>query len=266
MRTSHLAARALGAGLLAAATLAACGSTGTNGVATKSTGTIVATAKDAVVNADTVHVQGDIGTGAQAIHLDLVLVKDKGASGQVVVNGEHIELLRLGQDVYVKGDEQFYRSVIAGLGQSPVPAPSTAPSAPSATPTASGEAKPSASATTPGDITVSAMQVNWLHIGPSDGSYQNYASLTDPKQLIDQILAGTGSLEKDGQKDIRGTKTIVLRGAKDSRIYVGIDGPAYLFRVLPAGGGTLDFMDFGSPVVLTPPPAAQVVDISKIAK
>jgi hypothetical protein len=110
------------------------------------------------------------------------------------------------------------------------------------------------------------MQVNYLHIGPADTQYQTFASLTDPRQLVQQIMQGVGSLDKDGQKDIRGTKSIVLSGKKDSRVYVAIDGSPWLLRVLPPGGGTLEFLDYDVPVTLNPPPAAQVVDIAKIAK
>ncbi len=266
MRASHQAARAIAAALLSVAALAACGSTGTNGVAGKPVGQIITAAEDAVSGADTVHVQGDLGSGAQLIKLDMRLVKGKGASGTVVIDHQTIELLRVGQDVYVKGDAQFYHSVVSGLGQLPAatPAPGAA-STPGASPGRTTPASPAVS--TPGDITLNAMQVNYLHIGPSEPSYQVFASLTDPKSLVDQILSNTGSLSKDGQKDIRGSKTIVLSGSiGNSRVYVGIDGPAYLLRVLPAGGGTLDFLDYGSPVSLVAPPPNQVVEISKIPK
>jgi hypothetical protein len=110
------------------------------------------------------------------------------------------------------------------------------------------------------------MQINYLHIGPTDAQYQTFASLTDPRQLLAQIMQGIGSLGKDGQKDIRGTKSIVLSGSKDTRVYVAIDGQPFLERVLPPGGGTLDFLDYDTPVTLNPPPPGQVVDIAKIAK
>jgi hypothetical protein len=110
------------------------------------------------------------------------------------------------------------------------------------------------------------MQVNYLHIGPSDQQYQVFDSLTDPRQLLAQIMQGIGALGKDGQKDVRGTKSIVLSGDKDTRVYVAIDGQPYLERVLPPGGGTLDFMDYDAQVTLNPPPPAQVVDIAKLSK
>jgi hypothetical protein len=289
--------------MTAAAVLAGCGSTGKNGVATKSTGSIVATAEDAVAAASSVHIQGQFTSGHQHVALDLRLVKGKGAAGTVTIDNEVIELLRIGPDVYVKGDEQFYRSVVARFGESaPAPSapasgsatgPASTPAGPSTgstsgksatpgksatsgktpgsgTPTASGASGsstgPSSAASTPGDITVSAMRVNYLHIGPADAQYQTFASLTDPRQLVQQIMQGVGSLDKDGQKDIRGTKSIVKSGTKDSRVYVAIDGSPWLLRVLPPGGGTLEFLDYDSPVTLNPPPAAQVVDIAKIAK
>jgi len=276
--TSRTAARALAAVLLCGGALAACGSTGTNGVAGKPTGQIISSAKAAVVAADSVHVQGVLGSGATAIKLDMVLAKGKGASGTVVIGNQTIQLLRVGPDVYVKGDAQFYHSVIAGLA-APTPSASASASAaatPGATPKTpatpakgGGSGTPSATPTvagTPGEITVNAMQVNYLHIVPSEPQYQVFASLTDPASLVDQMLTDTGSLSKDGQKDIRGSKTIVLSGSGSAKVYVGIDGPAYLLRVVPAGGGSLDFTDYGSPVTLAAPPPNQVVDISAIPK
>ncbi|NUR60390.1 MAG: hypothetical protein HOV87_17280 [Catenulispora sp.] len=304
------------AAVAATATLGGCGSTGKNGVATKSTGAIVATAEEAVVAAGSVHIQGQFTSGGQHVGLDVQLVKDKGATGKVTIDNEVIELLRIGPDVYVKGDEQFYRSVVGRFGDgsgdpsggatgpssagasSTASEPATPSSGATGSATASGKspssgksssasgkssssgsatpsgptgssgasATPKAAASTPGDITVSAMQVNYLHIGPADAQYQTFASLTDPRLLVQQIMQGFGSLDKDGQKDIRGTKSIVLSGKKDSRVYVAIDGSPWLLRVLPPGGGTLDFLDYDSPVPLNPPPAAQVVDIAKIAK
>lgn len=269
MRTSRgTAVRTSTLAIVAAAILAGCGSTGKNGVATKGTGAIVATAEDAVAAAGSVHVQGQFTSGAEHVALDLRLVKDKGAAGTVTIGGEVIELLRIGPDVYVKGDEKFYRSVVARFGDGAAPSAPTsgASSAAPSTRPSGASASPKSAASTPGDIAVSAMQVNYLHIGPTDPQYQTFASLTDPRQLVQQIMQGVGSLDKDGQKDIRGTKSIVLSGTKDSRVYVAIDGSPWLLRVLPPGGGTLDFLDYDKPVPLAPPPAAQVVDIAKIAK
>ncbi|MEY9857496.1 hypothetical protein ABH935_003104 [Catenulispora sp. GAS73] len=259
VRTSRGTAVRVGAALVAAvAALAGCGSTGTNGVAKKGAGSIVATAEDAVLNASSVHIQGQFTSGAQQVALDLRLEKDKGASGTVTIGTEVIELLRVGPDVYVKGDQAFYRSVLSRLGDtSPAPSASGSPSTSAGSPSSSSSDN---------SIAVTAMQINYLHIGPADAQYQTFASLTDPRQLLSQIMQGIGSLGKDGQKDIRGTKSIVLSGAKDTRVYVAIDGEPYLERVLPPGGGTLEFMDYGTPVTLNPPPPGQVVDIAKIAK
>ena len=259
MHTSRrTAVRAGAAAIPALAALAGCGSTGTNGVAKKGAGSIVATAEDAVLNAGSVHIQGQFTSGNQPVALDLRLEKDKGASGTVTIGSEVIELLRVGPDVYVKGDEAFYRSVLSRLADPANPAPAASPS--SAGSPAAGQSP------SDNNIAVTAMKINYLHIGPSDAQYQTFASLTEPRRLLAQIMQGIGALGKDGQKDIRGTKSIVLSGAKDTRVYVAIDGQPYLERVLPPGGGTLDFMDYGTPVTLNPPPPAQVVDIAKIAK
>lgn len=267
MRTSRgTAVRAGALALAAVAVLAGCGSTGTNGVARKGAGSIVSTAEEAVLSATSVHIQGQFTSGSQPVALDLRLAKDKGAAGTVTIGNEVIELLRVGSDVYVKGDEQFYRSVLSRLGggSDPGAQPSPSGAAPSASGTAAS-ASPGSAPSSP-NIAVTAMQVNYLHIGPSDQQYQVFDSLTDPRQLLAQIMQGIGALGKDGQKDVRGTKSIVLSGDKDTRVYVAIDGQPYLERVLPPGGGTLDFMDYDAQVTLNPPPPAQVVDIAKLSK
>jgi hypothetical protein len=284
VRIPRSAARALAAALTGAAVscgAAACGSTGTNGVATKSTGSIVKSAEDAIVGAASFRVQGDIGSGAQAIKLDMRLVRGQGASGTVQINGSTIELLRVGQEVYVKGDAAFYHWVVANVGGgTPAPTPSapatsgatpahkptTAKGTPTKSPT-KGKATPAPTTrSTPGDITLNAMKDNYLHIAPSDPSYHYFASLTDARQLTDQVLAGVSGLSKDGQESIRGSRAIILSGAHDAKVFVGIDGPAYLLRVLPDGGGTIDFLDFGAAVNIVAPAPDHVVDISKIAK
>lgn len=252
--------------IAAVAALAGCGSTGTNGVAKKGAGSIVATAEDAVLNAGSVHIQGQFTSGAQPVVLDLRLAKDKGASGTVTIGTEVLELLRVGPDVYVKGDQAFYQSVLSRLGSGSAPAPSSAASAPSSGASASKSSPGQGQSSSDNSIAANAMQNNYLHIGPSDAQYQTFASLTDPRQLLAQIMQGIGALGKDGQKDIHGAKSIVLSGAKDTRVYVAIDGQPYLERVLPPGGGTLDFTDYGTPVTLNPPPPGQVVDIAKLTK
>lgn len=247
--------------LLTMSALTACGSTGTNGVATKPVSQIITAAKEAVGGASTVHVTGDLGRGAQHITLDLRLAKGKGASGTVVISGQTLELLRVGQDVYLKGDAQFYQSVVGLLAAAPAATASagTTPTAPTAT--ASGPAGAGAG----NSFTVQAMQGKYLHVGPTDVTWSTFASITDPASLVDQILVGTGPLTKDGQKNIRGTKAIVLTGSPvTTKVFVGIDGPAYLLEVLPTGGGTLNFLDYGSPVALNAPPAGRIVEISKI--
>ena len=270
-RGTAVRASALAIGVITV--LAGCGSTGKNGVATKSPGSIVATAEDAVLGASSVHIQGQFTSGVQKVALDLRLEKDKGATGTVTIDNEQIQLLRVGSDVYVKGDQEFYRSVVARFGETAGSAPSApAPSAPSSSASGSSHSKssssssPSSDPSTPGDIAVSAMQANFLHIGPTDTSYQTFASLTDPRQLLAQIMQGIGALGKDGQKDIRGAKSIVLSGDQGTKVFVAIDGQPYLLRVLVPGGGTLDFLDYGVPVPLDAPPPAQVVDIAKISK
>ena len=251
--------------IAAVAALAGCGSTGTNGVAKKGAGSIVATAEDAVLNAGSVHIQGQFTSGAQPVVLDLRLAKDKGASGTVTIGTEVLELLRVGPDVYVKGDQAFYQSVLSRLGSGSAPAPSSAASAPSSGASASKSSPGQGQSSSDNSIAANAMQNNYLHIGPSDAQYQTFASLTDPRQLLAQIMQGIGALGKDGQKDMHGAKSIVLTG-KNTRVYVAIDGQPYLERVLPPGGGTLDFTDYGTPVTLNPPPPGQVVDIAKLTK
>src|SRR5436309_10603455 len=101
-RSRILASPALAAVLLAVA-LAGCGSSSSgNGVASKSADQIIAAAKAAAVGAATVHIAGSIVSEGKPLAIDMRLVKGKGGSGRITLEGVSIDLVRVAGSVYIK--------------------------------------------------------------------------------------------------------------------------------------------------------------------
>jgi hypothetical protein len=83
------------------------------------------------------------------------------------------------------------------------------------------------------------------------------------------VLKPTGTVQKGPQKTIRGTQAVALdvSGQDGGRLYVATRGQPYPLQITSTSAsepGTIDFLDYGAPVTLTPPPAEQVVDTAKL--
>src|SRR5437764_1259053 len=94
--------------LLAALVLAGCGGSSSNGESKKSASQVVADAKQAALGASSVHVTGAGSDSGRPLKLDLTIGRD-GAKGHVVESGASFDLVRVGDTVYVKGDDAFLK-------------------------------------------------------------------------------------------------------------------------------------------------------------
>jgi hypothetical protein len=76
-------------------------------------------------------------------------------------------------------------------------------------------------------------------------------------QLLDlskDFLNPDGEIAKGGRKTVRGTAAIGLVDRSDGSIlYIATTGPAYPLQTVPksnAASGTIDFLDYGRPVLV----------------
>ena len=99
--------------VLTSALLAGCGSSGTtakdNGEASKAATRVLADARSAATGATSAHVSGNISSSGTPTTLDLSMVRGKGAKGSMSTNGLGFDLVRVGDTVYIKGSDDFYK-------------------------------------------------------------------------------------------------------------------------------------------------------------
>jgi hypothetical protein len=83
-----------------------------NGVASLSADQILARAKTALTKASSVHFVGQVTDAGDEMRLDLRIKGSEGGSGTLYVQNHKIELLRIGQTIYMRTDEKFWASQI----------------------------------------------------------------------------------------------------------------------------------------------------------
>jgi hypothetical protein len=215
-----LARPALG-GLLAGAALAGCAGSSqpSNGIASKTPAQVVAAAESAAAGAATVHVAGSIVSAGTPISLDMDLVKHKGGSGRLRVDGVNIELIDVDRAVYIRGPRAFYSRFA-------------------------------------GQAAARAIAGRWLKASVKSGTLASLASLTDLGKLIDGTLAGHGSLSRAGSTTLGGQKVIgVSDRAGGGTLYVASTGTPYPIELAKGAPdrGTIVFDRWNKPVSLAVP-------------
>ncbi|MFC5718822.1 hypothetical protein ACFP1Z_01340 [Streptomyces gamaensis] len=233
-----------------AAVLTACGSgedpdAGTNGVGRLSAAAIQTKAREAARSARTVHLSGNVVSQGRTYRLDMRL-KDNGGTGSVASDATTFELLRVGDQMYVKAGAGFWSA-----GGGPAPA-------------AGGAGKGEKSR---GDSTAAAAKLadKYVKVHSGDPSYQQFRGFTDKNVLLDGLLGLHGALTRGEHGTVGGARTIRVSGAGGAgdagTLDVSLKGEPYPLRVQRAGGaGQLELTDWGKDFALDVPPKEQTVD------
>lgn len=219
--------------LAAAGLLAGCGGSGSksNGEAGKSPAQVLKDTTAAAGEASAVHVAGSIVSGGTPITLDLTMVRGTGGKGSMTENGLRFELVRIGNTVYIRGSDAFYKK-------------------------------------TAGAAAAQLLHGKWLKGATTNSNLATLSELTDIDKLMAQVTSSTshGKLVNDGETTYKGEKVDVIRDTSDgSKLYVAATGPAYPVAI--EGGktgekGTVTFDGWNQSVAVTAPKGA--IDISKL--
>ena len=227
-------APAMGRRILVAAlllALAGCGGgSSSNGEAKKQAEQVVQDARRAAVAATSVHMRGRITDEGKPLTLDLVLVKGQGGKGAMSENGLKFELVRVGDDAYIRGSDAFLRA-FAGS-----------------------------------DAAVQLLHGRWLKGSASSGALAALTPLTDPKQLFKSALDSHGKLVNKGEVDLNGQKVVEIDDTTEGgKLYVAAEGDP--LPVALRGGkeqGRLTFTDWNASADVVAPKGA--IDISMLGK
>ncbi|MEU6918803.1 hypothetical protein [Streptomyces olindensis] len=209
---------------------------GTNGVGRLSAQKIQGKTRSAAESAGAVRVHGNVVSGGRTYALDMRL-KDDGGTGSVTSQGATFELLRIGEQLFVKADAEFWSH---GSGQ--------------------GEGGKGDAAA------ASKLGGKFVKVPQGDPSYKKFSGFTDKAVLLDGLLTLHGTLATDGHDEQAGVRTIRVTGDKGSggTLEVSLEGKPYPLRLERAGGaGTLTFSAWGEDFALREPERNETVDYGK---
>jgi hypothetical protein len=216
--------------VLTVALLAGCGSSTTaraNDEASKPATKVLADAKAAATGASSARVSGSIKSSGTPITLDLTTSRGKGAKGSMSTNGLKFDLVRIGDTLYIRGSDDFYKH-FAG------------PAAP-------------------------LLHGKWIKASATDGRLKSLAPLTSIGALFTGISSQHGKLANDGKTTYKGQDVVAVRDTSDgSKLYVAATGKPYPVAIV--GGkknqsGTITFGDWNKSVSLSAP--SDAIDISQ---
>ena len=216
--------------LLLATTLAGCGGSSSNGEASKSASAILADARQAALNAGTVHISGTIHSSSQTIGLDLVMGNGRGG-GTMTIQGSKVGVIRAGNSAYIRAGADFFKKVAGGSGAA-----------------------------------AGLLANRWLKVPVSTPNYAEVIAFTDLYTFVPQALRPAGTVTKGDKMTVDGQKVIELKSSKGGSLFVAASGKPYPveFHYGGASSGTLTLSDWGT--AKTPAAPKDAVNVSSLGK
>lgn len=205
------------------------------GLAGEPTDTILEQTRTAAKNATAVHVTGTWVTQKVEYQIDM-RIKTDGASGEIVSTGTRIQLLRVGTDLFVRGDESLYQPRDGRQ-----------------------DAEAAASAV--------VLRDKFVKVPPDDPAFARLSGFTQLHPLLDDLFKLTGKVKKDGRKNVRGAETLALAANKGrgGELYVSLGGKPYPMRYSPGpNAGRLDFYEYDVDFPVDIPSGDQVIDYGSL--
>jgi hypothetical protein len=205
-----------------------------NKVAKRPAGEILAEARANALAAGSVHVRGQMMAKGQPVSIDMRVVQDQAATGEIRMGPHTVELVRSAGTVYVKGSDGFYRS----LGITAMP---------------------------------DQLRGKYLQVQSTDREFASLAQFTDMKRIFDVFLGTTGQLTKGRQEEVHGLRALPLeeRGGVQRVVFVALSEQPLPLRVSTRPGspenGSVDFTEYGQPFTVRPPAATMVIDVDRLA-
>ena len=207
--------------------VAGCGGS-SGGEAQKSPTQILTDTRTAAQSATSVHYAGSIDENGTKLQLDLTLVAGKGGKGTITIGGHRIDIVRVGQKVYFKGDEAFWRQYA-------------------------------------GAAAAKLVAGKWISAPSASGSFASFTPLTDIGKLFG-LLKTKGTIKKGAQSTVDGQKVIAITSSEPGTgtIYVATSGKPYPVELAgpSSSSGSLHFDGWNGTVTLVAPSGA--IDLSKL--
>lgn len=211
---------------------------GTNGIGKLSATNIQSKTQAAARAADTVRLSGTVVSNGRTYKLDMQLAEE-GGTGSVTSKGSTFRLLRVGEQLFLKADRQFWSHENTEGGEGGE----------------GGGASDSKAAEKLGGM--------FVKVPAEDPVYQRFSGFTDKDVLLDGLLTLHGELSKGDRGERSGVRTIRITGDAGSggTLDVSLEGTPYPLLLVRAGdAGTIRLSDWGKDVALEEPAEDEVVD------
>ncbi|MEU7578002.1 hypothetical protein AB0B50_10405 [Streptomyces sp. NPDC041068] len=230
-------------GLVAGATsLAGCSSedpdAGTNGVGKLSASKIQSKAGRAAEGASAVRLSGTVVSKSHTYSLDMRL-KGEGGTGSVTSKGQTFRLLRIGDELYLKADSQFWTH---------------------------DNGKTDGKSRKADETAAAKLHGKYVKVPQGDPSYEQLSGFTDKDVLLDGMLALHGTLAKGDRGKTGAVRTIKITGDEGAggTLDVSLEGKPYPLRLERGGhAGTLKLTDWNKDFPLQEPAKDEMVDYGK---
>jgi hypothetical protein len=237
MTTLRASAALLALGLAVAGT-AACGEDGapspgssasaaasaaTNGIDTLPAEKALAAAKTAYLKAATVRVRGTVVDGGTKVGLDLRTALNGDTRGTLRVDGATINVLTIGKDAWFSGDRKFWTDAA-------------------------------------GADAYAQMKGKYVRTTRTGAEFKDFADLIDRKSFADNVLPDT--LLPGGRQAVNGVDAYRFKDLDGASYFVAVTGEPYPLKFAGKSGAQaldIDFLEYGKPLTLTPPPASKVI-------
>ncbi len=201
--------------------------TALNGVQNQNATDVLAASREALRAASSVQLTGTVFDNGSAIRLDLTLAAGNDSQGTLTINNADVQLIKIGSDVYIKGDTDFLKKYT-------------------------------------GNNTAVLNQLNgkWLKTATTTDfdlfTLDGFAGL---------LKGGTGNQAVNPtvtRSTLDGQKVVVVTQKDGSTLDIANTGPALPLKLDSKGsnGGTVTFTNYNKPAAITAPPAADVFDVS----
>ncbi|MET9439212.1 hypothetical protein [Streptomyces sp. NPDC006610] len=204
---------------------------GTNGVGKLPPEQIQTRTRKAAASAEAVHLSGTVVAGKNTYSLDMRL-KGDGGTGSVTAEGATFRLLRVGEELFLMADAEFWSDGEEGDSEA-----------------AAGK-----------------LEGKYVKVPEGDPSYKRFSGFTDKDQLLDGLLTLHGALKTDGRHEQSGVRTVRITGDEGAggTLDVSLEGTPYPLRLVRAGGaGTLRFSEWGKDFELKQPAKEETVDYGR---
>ncbi|GAA0478222.1 hypothetical protein ACFQ2B_10195 [Streptomyces stramineus] len=225
---------------------------GTNGVGKLQPAQIQDKARAAARAAAAVHLSGSVVSQGRTYRIDMRLKRD-GGTGRVSSDVSTFELMRVGDELFLKAPAAFWSR---GEGAPGGAAPKGAPIGKGA-----ADSKPDAAAA------AGKLEKKYVKVPVADPSYQQFKGFTEKDVLLDGLLGLHGKLTRGEHGTVAGARTIRVSGganASGGTLDVALMGTPYPLRIQRAGGaGQLELGDWGKDFPLTVPAKSETVDYGK---